>query len=127
MKKLAIIAITICFAVVAVTMALADKGPKGHFNAKAGDVIYVCSCGEGCNCGSLSLKKGTCGCGKDLVTTTVTKVENGKVFYKLDGKELSASLNGKYACACGEGCKCGTISQKPGMCGCGQNLVKVAK
>ncbi len=32
---------------------------------------------------------------------------------------------GKYACACGEACKCGTISQKPGKCACGVDLNEV--
>ena len=76
---------------------------------------------------SLAKKEGKCGCGKDLVKTTATKVEKGKVFYKLNGKELSAPTKGKFACGCGEGCNCGSISQKPGKCGCGKDMVKVNK
>jgi hypothetical protein len=108
----------------AVSLAFAAKGPTGKFDAKAADTIYVCGCGEGCDCGTLGKKDGTCSCGKALVKTTVNKVENGKVFYTLDGKELSASITGKYACGCG-GCNCGSISQKPGKCACDKDMVKV--
>ncbi len=125
MKRFVIVAVSLFFIVAGVSTALADKGQKGQFTTKAGEVIYVCSCGTGCDCGSLAKKEGTCGCGKSLVTSTVTKVEGGKVFYKLDGKELSAPITGTYACGCGEGCKCGSISQKPGKCSCGSNMVKV--
>jgi len=31
----------------------------------------------------------------------------------------------KYTCACGEGCNCDTISQKPGNCSCGKDMKKV--
>ena len=30
-----------------------------------------------------------------------------------------------YACGCGEGCNCGSISQKPGKCACKKDMVKV--
>jgi hypothetical protein len=127
MKRFILLVISMCFVVAAASMALADKGTKGTFAAKAGDTIYVCGCGEGCDCGTLATKEGKCGCGKELVKTTVTKVEKGKVFYRLDDKELSAKLKGKYACGCGDGCNCGTVSQKPGKCGCGKDMVKVKK
>lgn len=29
-----------------------------------------------------------------------------------------------YACECGAGCPCGTLSNKEGKCGCGKKLVK---
>ena len=127
MKKSILLVVSCLFVLAAVSMAFAGKGkgPSGKFDVKAGDVIYVCGCGEGCDCGSLGKKEGTCGCGKELVKTTATKVENGKVFYQLDGKELSAPLQGKYACGCGKGCNCGTVGQKQGKCGCGQDMAKV--
>ena len=127
MKKSVLLVLSLLFVFATVSLALAAKGPSGKFEAKDGDAIYVCSCGEGCDCGSLSLKEGKCGCGKDLVKTTVTKVEKGKVFYKLDGKELSAPAKGKFACGCGDGCNCGSVSQKPGKCGCDKDMVKVKK
>jgi hypothetical protein len=52
-------------------------------------------------------------------------VENGRLVYQVNGQELSAPATGKYVCACGAGCTCNTISQKPGKCGCGQALKKV--
>lgn len=126
MKKFVLLVISMLFVLSAAGLCLADKVTKGTFDAKAGDTIYVCGCGVGCDCGSLAKKEGKCGCGKELVKTTVTKVEKDKVFYKLDGKELSASTKGKYACGCGD-CNCGSISQKPGKCGCGKDMVKVSK
>jgi hypothetical protein len=38
---------------------------------------------------------------------------------------VSASLKGKYACSCGDACKCPTVSDKPGECTCGKDLKKV--
>jgi hypothetical protein len=124
MKKTILLVLSLLFVFAAVSLAIAAKGPSGKFNAKAGDSIYVCGCGDGCDCGSLAKKEGKCGCGKDMVKTTVNKVENGKVFYTIDGKELSAPIQGKYACGC-KGCDCGSVSQKPGKCGCDQDMVKV--
>ena len=127
MKKIVVIVMSLLF-LFAVASAFAAKGSPGLFKAKTGDTIYVCSCGEGCDCGTLSKKPGKCGCGKPLIKTTVTKVEKGLVFYKLgEGKELSAPAKGKYFCDCGKECKCATVSQKPGKCGCGQEMVKVGK
>ena len=125
MKKSVLIVLSLLFVCAAAVLAFADKGPNDKFDAKAGDTIYVCGCGAGCDCGSLGKKAGTCSCGKELVKTTVNKVENGKVFYTLDGKELSAPTQGKYACGCGDGCDCGSVSQKPGKCSCGKDMVKV--
>jgi hypothetical protein len=125
MKKVVMLVLSLLFVFAAVSLVCADKGPAGKFDAKAGDTIYVCGCGEGCKCGSLAKKEGTCGCGKEMVKTTVNKVEKGKVFYTVNGKELSAPMTGKFACGCGEGCKCGTVSQKAGKCGCGKDLVRV--
>lgn len=59
-----------------------------------------------------------------MVKSTVTKVDKTKVYYTLDGKELSAPLKGKYACGCDD-CNCGSVSQKPGKCGCDKDMVKV--
>jgi len=125
MKKSVLLILSLLFVCAAVSLVFAAMGPSGKFDAKAGDVIYVCGCGEGCDCGSLAKKEGTCSCGKELVKTSVTKVENGKIYYTLDGKELSAPSQGNYACGCGDGCNCGSISQKPGKCGCDKDMVKV--
>ena len=125
MKKSVLLVLSLLFVCAAVSLAFAAKGPTGKFEAKAGDTIYVCGCGEGCDCGSLAKKEGTCSCGKALLKTTVNKIEKGRVFYTLDGKELSAPTQGKYACGCGDGCNCGSISQKPGKCACDKDMVKV--
>lgn len=126
MKKLVLVVIAL-FVVAAAGLAFADKGAKGMFSAKAGDEIYVCACGAACKCGTIAKKEGECGCGQKLVKTTVTKVEKGKVYYKVGEKELSAPQQGKYECGCGEGCNCSFVSQKPGNCGCGKPMVKVKK
>lgn len=127
MKKSVALVVSLFFVFAAVTMAFAAKGPSGKFAGKAGDTIYVCSCGDSCDCGTLGSKAGTCGCGKELVKTTINKIEKGKVFYTVNGKEMSAPATGKYACGCGEGCNCNFISQKPGKCGCDKDMVKVGK
>jgi hypothetical protein len=126
MKRMFVVLMSVMF-VFAVATAFAARGTGVTFKAKTGDTIYVCGCGEGCDCGTLSKSAGTCGCGKALVETKVTKVEKGMVYYKLDDKELSAPAKGLYVCPCGKKCKCLTVSQKPGKCGCGQDLVKTKK
>jgi hypothetical protein len=127
MQRFILVVFSLLILVGAASLALADKSNSGKFAGKAGDTIFVCGCGESCKCGTIGLKEGKCGCGQNLVKTTVTKVENGKVLYSLEGKSLSAPQQGKYVCGCGEGCDCGFISQKPGTCGCGKELVKVSK
>ena len=97
----------------------------GKLEVKAGDEIYVCGCGKGCDCYTVSKKEGKCTCGSALVKVKVTKVDKGKAFYMQDGKEASTTLTGKYNCACGPQCDCQTISQKPGKCGCGKEMSKV--
>jgi hypothetical protein len=104
-------------------MAFAD-GKAGQV-FKKGDKIYACGCGPACDCGTMAYKPGKCSCDKDLVKTTVTRVKDGKVFYKIKGVEMSAPAKGKYVCACGPECDCGTISQKPGNCVCGKPMKEV--
>jgi len=125
MKKSTLLVLSMLFVLAAVTLAFAAKGPSGKFDAKVGDVIYACGCGAGCECGTLGKQEGNCSCGQKMVKTTVTKIEKGRVFYKIDGKELSAPMQGKYGCGCGEGCNCGYIGQKAGTCGCDKDMVEV--
>lgn len=126
MKKAVLLVLSLLFISAAASLVFAAKGPTGAFDAKVGDTIYVCGCGEGCNCGSLGKKPGACSCGREMVKTTVTRIEKGRVYYTVDGKELSAPVQGTYACGCGAGCNCGSISQKAGgKCGCGMPMVKV--
>ena len=93
---------------------------------KAGDTAYVCECGSKCGCDIASLKPGKCGCGHDLQKVAVTKVKAKKAFYQADGKEQSFKLTGKYVCQCTAGC-CMMVSEKPGKCTCGKELVKAGK
>lgn len=125
MKKSILLVLSLLIVTAAVTFAFAAKGPDGKFNAKVGDEIFACGCGAGCDCGTLGKQEGNCGCGQKMVKTKVTKLEKGRVYYMIDGKELSAPVQGKYACGCGEGCNCGYVAQKPGKCGCDKDMVKV--
>jgi hypothetical protein len=122
MKRLFVLACAVVFAFVFIGTAAADK--KIAF--KKGDEVYVCGCAAGCPCLTMSKKTAKCGCGKDLVQTTIDKVVKGKAYVTVDGKTLIFKTTGKYVCACGAGCDCGTISQKPGECACGKPM-KAAK
>ena len=73
MKKMIIFMVV--FTLAFVTLAIADKTTM---EAKVGDELYVCACGEGCPCDTMSRNAGQCSCGKDMVKTKVTKVEEGK-------------------------------------------------
>ena len=108
------------FTLIFTTFAIADKT---KMVAKVGDELYVCACGEGCPCDTMSRNPGQCSCGKDLVKTKVTKVEKGKITVESRGKPFMSV--GKYACDCGPDCKCDTISQNPGNCTCGKKMVEV--
>lgn len=92
---------------------------------KKGDAIYACSCGDSCACKTMSRKEGKCSCGKALGKGTVSMVEGDKAVVKVGDMDLDFNTKAKYACDCGDGCKCGTISQKPGKCSCGNEMKKV--
>jgi len=92
---------------------------------KVGETIYVCGCGAGCDCRTISRNDGKCTCDKPLVKTTIAKVEGGKLFASVNGEEQAYPTKAKYACACGAGCTCGTISQKAGKCTCGNKMKKI--
>jgi hypothetical protein len=103
--------------------ASTSKAPgAASLSVKAGDAMYVCPC-DTCDCHVVALKAGKCGCGHDLVKVTVTEVTDQVASYQVDGKAKTAKLTGKYKCACGSSC-CQMISDKPGKCGCGMDLVK---
>jgi hypothetical protein len=122
-KSLAVsIAILLCLVMVGISYAALKDG---KMKLKVGDEVYVCGCGDGCPCLTMSKAPGKCSCGKDLVKAKVTKVEKGKATVMANGKELVFPTKGKYACACGAGCKCDTISQTPGKCGCGSEMKPV--
>jgi hypothetical protein len=106
-------------------IAFADSA--GKMDLKVGDEIYACACGDGCDCKTLSRAPGKCKCGMDLVKAKVVKVEGDMAYLQAEGwKEPRAfPTKGKYACACGEACKCNTISQQPGKCACGMEMKEV--
>jgi hypothetical protein len=118
MKKVLILMVV--FTLAFVTFAVADKT---KMKVKVGDELYVCACGEGCPCDTMSRNAGQCTCGKDLAKTKVTKVEKGKITVESRGKPFISA--GKYACDCGPDCKCDTISQNSGNCTCGKKMVEV--
>ena len=127
MKRSLAVSFALIFALIAATAAFAET--HGKMNLKVGDEVYVCGCGEGCPCMTMSMKEGKCACGKDLVKGQVTKVSKGKAYVMVNGKEQAFKTTGKYMCACGAGCNCNTISQKPGQCACGKDMkpVKASK
>ena len=122
-KPLAIsMAILLCLAMTGISFAALKNG---QINLKVGDEVYVCGCGEGCPCLTMSRNPGKCVCGNDLVKAKITKVEKDKATVMVNGKEQVFPTKGKYACACGPNCNCDTISQSPGKCGCGNEMKPV--
>jgi hypothetical protein len=124
MRKGIVVGLALVFALVAASVSFAEP-VGGKISLKAGDEVYVCGCGETCPCQTMSRNPGKCTCGKDLVKVKVNKVEKGKAYVTIDGKERAFKTKGKYMCACGAGCKCDTISQSPGKCTCGKDMIKV--
>lgn len=116
--------VVLTFAVALAGLALAAQAQKA--NLRVGDSYYVCGCPPGC-CMTISSKAGQCDCKKDLVKATVTKVDDGKAWFKLEGweKDKEFKTAGLYICGCGPDCKCNTISDKPGKCTCGKELQKI--
>ena len=96
----------------------------GKIDLKVGDEVYVCGC-DNCPCYTLSRSPGKCTCGNDLVKTKVSKIDGDKAYVAVKGKDIPFPTVGKYACPCGAGCNCDTISQAPGKCACGKDLKKV--
>ena len=140
MKKL-IIAVVSVFLMIAAAQAFAEDA-----KSDAKPVVksyYVCGCGSGCNCNSISDKAGQCGCKKDMVKMSLLAIDGGKAYLCTCGNDCGCKLSddktmcgckkpvkvvdlkGKYVCGCGPDCKCGTISDSPGKCGCGKELKKV--
>ena len=121
MKKILISLFVASLLLVAV-VAFADKTVPVY---KKGDSVFVCQCGDGCPCKTMARKEGKCSCGKELVKGVVSNVEGDKLVVTVGDKNLNFPATAKFACACGEGCNCGTISQKPGKCVCGTEMKEV--
>ena len=110
--------------------AAAFAATPGTMDLKVGEEVYVCNCGPGCPCQTMSRKEGMCACGQDkVVKAKVTKVEKDVAYVQAKGweKPLAFHTQGKYICACGPSCNCGTISQTPGICVCGEGDMKPVK
>jgi len=124
MKKLIIMAMVM---VMVVFVALSFAAGKAKMDLKVGDEIYACNCGDSCACKTMSRNAGNCTCDKEMVKAKVTKVDGDKVMLKAETweKERAFKATGKYVCACGEACKCDTISQNPGKCSCKKEMKKV--
>src|SRR5512142_2438812 len=125
MKKACVAILGVCLVAAAAALLLAQD--KSHLVLKPGEEIYACGCGPSCDCQTLARKPGTCSCGKPLVKATVKSVGEGTAVLLIGDKEQTFKTAGKYMCACGPSCKCDTISQKPGKCACGVDLVEVKK
>ncbi|HMK59720.1 MAG TPA: hypothetical protein VK452_01075 [Dissulfurispiraceae bacterium] len=113
--------------VVLVMCMVVYAGSTGMMDLKVGDEIYACNCGANCPCNTMSKNPGNCTCGTPLVKAKVVKIEDGVAFVKADGWDAPRpfKMQGKYSCACGEQCKCNTISQNPGKCTCGSEMKEV--
>ena len=123
MKRTVIIMVVLSLAAAGLIFA-ADKS---KMDLKAGDTVYACNCGEKCACKTMSKTETNCTCGNKMVKATVVKVEGDTAMLKAAGwdKERAFPTQGKYACACSGDCNCGTISQNPGKCACGNEMKKV--
>jgi hypothetical protein len=126
MRKLYIYSLIVMFAL-ALGTGVSYAGSKHKMKYAVGDEVYACACPETCPCDYLANKAGKCNCGADLAKATVSKVEKGKVMVKMGDKELTFKTKSKYACACGETCKCGSMSQKEGKCVCNMDMKEVKK
>jgi hypothetical protein len=125
MKRSLHIALVILLSLMMVGVALA--GTPGKMDLKVGEEVYVCNCGPSCPCQTMSMKEGNCTCGNKMVKAKVTKVEKDLAYVKAEGWDKPRAFNtrGKYMCACGPSCNCGTISQNPGKCVCGNDMKPV--
>jgi hypothetical protein len=63
--------------------------------------------GETCPCDTMATKPGICKYGKELIQTTVIKVEDESIY--VASRKRGFDRVGKYACACGESCNCGRV------------------
>jgi len=113
--------------VIAAGAALLMAQDKSKMVLKAGDEVFACDCGPSCPCQTLSRKEGNCACGNPLAKAKVKSVGEDTAVLVIGGKEQTFKTVGKFMCACGPECKCDTISQSPGKCACGVDMVEVKK
>jgi hypothetical protein len=125
MKKTMFVLFAVVLVAAAAVLLVAQE--KGRMVLKAGDEVYACNCGPDCDCQAMSRKPGTCACGKALAKAKVKSVGEGTAVLVFGDREQTFKTVGKYMCGCGPSCTCGTISQKPGKCSCGVDLIEVKK
>jgi len=119
MKRL--LAITV---VLFLGLAMATLASAGDMQLKVGDKVYACNCGEGCPCQTLSMNPGECSCGNPLAEGEVVEVGDGTVVVQTADWKRTFKTDGKFACNCGAGCNCNTVSQSHGKCSCGKDLAE---
>jgi hypothetical protein len=124
MKRSLQLFIVLAVSFMLVAVALADSSTM---KLQVGDEAYVCNCGAGCPCQTMSQKTGKCVCDNDLVKAKVVKLDKDVAQMQAAGWDKPRAFHtvGKYACDCGPSCNCGTISQKPGKCVCGHQMKEV--
>lgn len=122
MKRIIFLGVLVILSALMAAAVLADATNK--LDLKVGDEIYACNCGEQCDCQTMSRKEAACVCKKPMVKAKVVSVGEGTAMLQAKDWEKPRPFKtvGKYACACGPDCSCGTISQKPGNCACGKPM-----
>ena len=122
MKRMYLATLVVLVMVLAITVAAAESE---KMSLKVGDEVFVCNCGDGCPCNGMAMKESKCACGNAMVKGKVLELGEGTAVIQVGGREQSFNTVGKYACACGEGCNCGAISQTPANCACGKPMKQV--
>ena len=108
------------------------------------DQVFVCGCGEACDCGAVAVEAGTCDCGTPLEAARLIKVEGHEALLCACGGDCSCAVDaedgskctcgtdirrvsfdgtGLYFCNCGGSCTCNYVVATPGRCTCGMELV----
>jgi len=108
------------------------------------DIVYICACGEDCDCKTVAVEPGNCACGNELKSAHLVKVEGNegllctcsegcaceinaedetKCTCGSDLKRVSFEGTGLYYCNCGGSCTCNHVAAEAGKCGCGMDLV----
>lgn len=125
MKKLLVLSVLFTISAFMAAAAFADATTK--LDLKVGEEVYACNCGVECDCNTMSRKEGACVCKKPMVNAKVVSVGQGTAMLQAKDWEKPRPFKtvGKFACACGPECNCGTISQKPGNCVCGKPMKEV--
>ena len=156
MKNLRVLSFVACVALVvgcgaapSETVATAEvnveQAPAAEAAAEARhDMVYVCSCGEDCDCKTVATEPGNCACGNELKAAHLVKVEGNegllcsceegctceinsedetKCSCGSDLRRVSFEDTGLFYCNCGGSCTCNHVSAEAGKCSCGMDLV----